>query len=304
MSDGKEALMEPRTDFVEMDGGRRVAVHRLAQGDTGRVVVFSHIAPGAGTLDPDPEQTRARGITLLAVDRPGYGLSDPMPADRWATVSGAADDLAAVLDRMAEGPASAVGWSAGGRVVLALAARRPDLVDRVVVIGTPAPHEEVPWIPDEEQRMLDALRGLPPETVHATMTEQFAPLIAQVAGTDAALSLLGVSPADDVVLAQPGVRQALNTMMEAALAQGTKGMVADVAGYTLQPWGFEPKAVSAKTLLLYGSRDPVAGSRHANWWKAHIPDSRVEMVPGAGHMLVFPMWDRALSHLAPGAKRR
>jgi pimeloyl-ACP methyl ester carboxylesterase len=295
--------MEQHIELVEVGSGRRVAVHRLAEGDSGRVVVFSHIAPGVGTLDPDPEQTRARGVTLFGVDRPGYGKSDPLPDDQWATVSSAADDLAAVLDRLGTGPVGVAGWSAGGRVVLALAARRPDLVDRVVVLGTPAPHEEVPWIPDDVQAMLDALRGLPPEAVHATMKGQFAPMLAH-GGMEAALGLLGVSPADDAALARPGVRERLATMLEAALAQGATGMVSDIAGYCLRPWGFEPQAVKAKTLLLYGSRDPVAGSAHARWWKERIPDSRVEMAPGAGHMLVFPMWERALSHLAPGAKRR
>jgi pimeloyl-ACP methyl ester carboxylesterase len=296
--------MEQHTELMELEGGRRVAVHRLAEGDTGRVIVMCHIAPGAGTLDPDPEQTWARGVTLLAVDRPGYGQSDPLPIDQWATVSRAADDLAAVLDRLGEAPVGVAGWSAGGRVALALGARRPDLVDRVVVIGTPAPHEEVPWIPNEEQAMLDALRGLPPETVHATMNQQFAPLVAQFASMSDAFGLLGVSPADDAALAKPGVRERLTTMLEAAFAQGAKGLVADIAGYCLQPWGFEPQAVKAKTLLLYGSRDPLTGLRHANWWKERIPGSRVEMSPVVGHMLVFPMWERALSHLAPGAKRR
>ncbi|HET9494380.1 MAG TPA: alpha/beta hydrolase [Chloroflexia bacterium] len=299
-----ETVLEPRTEFVEVEGGRRVAVYRLAEGDSGRVVVLCHIAPGSGTLDPDPEQTLARGVTLLAVDRPGYGRSDPLPDSRWATVSSAADDLAAVLDRLGGAPVGVAGWSAGGRVALALAARRPDLVDRVVVIGTPAPHEEVPWIPDEEQAMLDAMRGLPPEAVHATMKEQFGAMLAQFPSPGDALGLLGVSPADDAALARPGVRERLAAMLDATLAQGAAGMVADVAGYTLQPWGFEPEAVKAKTLLLYGSDDPVAGPRHAQWWKKHIPDSRVEIAPGAGHMLVFPLWERVLSHLAPGAKRR
>ena len=58
----------------------------------------------------------------------------------------AADDLAGVLDCLPVERVGVVGWSAGGRVALALAARRPDLVDRVVVLATPAPDEEVPRI--------------------------------------------------------------------------------------------------------------------------------------------------------------
>lgn len=62
--------------------------------------------------------------------------------------------------------------------------------------------------------------------------------------------------------------------------------------------------IAAKTLLLFGDADAMTGSVHARWWKARIPDSRVEMVPGGGHYILGQVWSRALSHLAPGALRR
>ena len=215
----------------------------------------------------------------------------------------AADDLAAVLDRAASGVACVAGWSAGGRVALALAARRPDLVDRVVVLGTPAPHDEVPWIPLEQQEALDRLRGLPTDAVHAALRRQLAPLVPPEARAAEILGLLAASPADDSALAQPGARERLTRMLAAAFAQGAAGLASDIAGYCLQPWRFEPEAVQAKTLLLYGSRDPVAGTRHGTWWQKRLPNARLEVVPGAGHLLILAVWHRALSHLAPGAKR-
>jgi pimeloyl-ACP methyl ester carboxylesterase len=80
-------------------------------------------------------------------------------------------------------------------------------------------------------------------------------------------------------------------------------MAADIAGYCLRPWGFEPAEVRAKTLLLYGSRDATAGPRHGSWWQERLRDARLEVVPGAGHLLVIPMWARVLSHLAPRGQR-
>ncbi len=93
-------------------------------------------------------------------------------------------------------------------------------------------------------------------------------------------------------------------MLESAFAQGIPGLAGDIAGYCLQPWGFAPETVQAKTLLLYGSNDPIAGSRHGSWWQKQLPNARLEVVPGAGHMLILPMWARALLHLAPGSKRQ
>jgi pimeloyl-ACP methyl ester carboxylesterase len=290
-------------ELVVRDAGRRVAIHQLAEGDTGRTLVLCHPAPGAGTFDPEPEQTRARRVTLLAPDRPGYGQSDSVSETAWASVGAAADDLAAVLDRRACGPVGVAGWSAGGRVALALAARRPDLVDRVVVLGTPAPHEQVPWIPPEQYAALESLRGLAPNAVRAALSQQLGQLIPGDASAADTLSLLGASDADNTALSMPGARDRLAHMLEAAFAQGLAGLASDIAGYCLQPWGFEPEAVPAKTLLLYGSRDPIAGTRHGTWWQKRLPNARLEVVPGAGHLLILLMWRRALSHLAPNTKR-
>ena len=58
-------------------------------------------------------------------------------------------------------------------------------------------------------------------------------------------------------------------------------------------------AVTAKTLLLYGSADPETGSSHGSRWQKALPNARLEMVPGGGHDLLVPMWSRILSHLAP-----
>jgi pimeloyl-ACP methyl ester carboxylesterase len=280
------------------DGDRRLGVHVLSEG-TGRTVVLCHAAPGSGIFDPDPAATRARDVTLLAVDRPGYGDSDPVGPDSWSTVDGAARDIVAVLDDRGIERVSVAGWSAGGRVALALAALHPEPVERVAVIATPAPNEAVPWIPPEYQAALDALRGRPAAEAHASLSQMLDAMVPDDPGSDAAIGLIGAGPADDAILAQAGVRDRLATMLGAAFAQGAIGMALDIAGYGIRPWSFEPADVRAKTLLIYGSADPVAGSRHGAWWQRALPDARLETAPGAGHLVVIPRWTRVLSHLAP-----
>ena len=123
----------------------------------------------------------------------------------------------------------------GGRIALALAARRPELVDRVVVFGTPAPHEAAPTVPPAAQAGLDALRDLPVDAATAALSRQLAPLIPSDATAADALSLLKASSADDAALAQPGARGRLTSMPAAAFAQGAAGLASDIAGYWLQP---------------------------------------------------------------------
>ncbi len=278
-----------------------MAVHE-APGDGDRVVVLFHPAPGAGLFDPDPEATATGRVTLLEIDRPGYGASEPLAGGDWATVDSAADEAAAILDERGYRSVGVAGWSAGGRIALALAARRSDLVDRVAVVATPAPHEEVPWIPVEVAAAVDALRDLPVDVVQAAMAEQLGGFAAAVAEhPEAGLEMLGASDADRAAMALPGAAERLAALLSAAFAQGTRGLVSDMAGYTLRPWGFEPADVAAETLLLYGSADPIAGPAHGEWWRGQLPNSHLEVVPDAGHLLVMPMWSRVLSHIGPSS---
>lgn len=295
--------MAVTSEKVMHKDGRLVGLHRVNQGAKDRIVVLCHPAPGSGAFDPDPVATGRRNVTLLAVDRPGYGDSDPLPENTWMTVDTAARDIAAVLDGLGSGPVGVAGWSAGGRVAMALAALRPDLVERLVIVATPAPHEEIPWIPDEIQQGINAMRDLPPETVHAIMQEQFGGIVSSDVEPANLVALLGASPADDDALALPGAHERIAEMLGVAVRQGTTGMVADIAGYSLRPWGFDPADVQARTLLLYGSQDPICANRHAQWWQQSLPHARVEMSPGAGHLLILKRWDRALAHLAPGSGR-
>jgi pimeloyl-ACP methyl ester carboxylesterase len=86
-------------------------------------------------------------------------------------------------------------------------------------------------------------------------------------------------------------------MVAHAWTQGAAGIAADIAGYTLRPWGFDPADVKAETLLLYGGRDPIAGEAHAHWWQSHLPSTRLEIAAADGHMLVIPSWRRVLKFL-------
>jgi pimeloyl-ACP methyl ester carboxylesterase len=290
--------MTPRPETLTLHDGRAVTLHALSDGP--RVIVFCHAAPGSGAFDPDPAQTAERAVRLLAVDRPGYGGSAPPRPGRWATPGDAARDLAEVLDAKGVTSVGVAGWSAGGRVAAGLAALRPDLVSRLVLVATPAPQEAIPWVPEPQQAALEALRGQPPQAVHAALGEQLTPLVPADPAAPGALALLGENPADAPALAYPGARERLTGMLAQAFAQGAAGMAGDIAGYGLQPWGYEPADVTAKTLLLYGQSDPLLTPRHARWWQAKITGARIEMAPRMGHLLIIPMWKRILSFLAPG----
>ncbi len=293
--------------------GRRLGYTTFGDPDSERIVVFCHPAPGSSMFDPDPVVTAQRGVHILAFDRPGYGSSDPLPSGIWPSVVQPAEDIAEFLRYMntaeaavgLNGPrvAGAVGWSAGGRVALALAARHPELVDRVAVVATPAPNEHVPWIAPQVQAMSDHLGTLPPDDAIGQLSEMLQPQADAILAADEVgevpLDALGASAVDVNALAAPGVRDRLGRMLRDAFTQGPRGVAADILSYTARPWGFDFADVRARVLVVAGQADALAGSAHADWYRDALPDARAEVVPGVGHLVVVPQWERILAHVAP-----
>ena len=78
-------------------------------------------------------------LRLVAFDRRGHGYTAdtdaPFHYDDMAT------EAISVLEQVVGGPAHLVGWSDGGIVALLVALRRPDLVDRLVLIGANFHHD-------------------------------------------------------------------------------------------------------------------------------------------------------------------
>lgn len=108
---------------------------RLAHDDAGSGSPLVLLHGGAGTRD-DLAALRDRlaaGRRIIAPDQRGHGAT---PFAEPFTYAAMAEDTAALLDELDVRDADIVGWSDGGIVALHLALARPDLVRRVVAIGT------------------------------------------------------------------------------------------------------------------------------------------------------------------------
>jgi pimeloyl-ACP methyl ester carboxylesterase len=97
----------------------RVFIHGL--GGTG--------AAGFGNIAPHPVLAGPRSVI---VDLPGHGLSD-RPIDFGYTLDDHAASVAAILEAERLGGVDLIGHSMGGSIAIVLAARRPELVSRLVV---------------------------------------------------------------------------------------------------------------------------------------------------------------------------
>ncbi|WP_200881400.1 alpha/beta fold hydrolase [Nocardia otitidiscaviarum] len=110
-----------------------------------------------GALIPELSRTRQ----VIAVELQAHGHTPDQ--DRPMTYEALADDVAALITHLDLGKADLLGYSLGGGVALQVAARTPDLVDRLVI--TSAPFRFDGWLPETRAGMAamdpDAMRDTP-----------------------------------------------------------------------------------------------------------------------------------------------
>jgi pimeloyl-ACP methyl ester carboxylesterase len=92
------------------------------------------------------------GYRVVAFDRRGHGYTADTDAD--FHYSDMAAETIGVLEQVVGGPAHIVGWSDGGVVALLTALGRPDLVRKLVVIGTNYHRDGFLPIEDDQQSLL------------------------------------------------------------------------------------------------------------------------------------------------------
>ena len=110
-----------------------MVVHEFGS-PTGADLVLLHGLPEAGTTWPDAVRRWGSRFRVLAPDLRGHGHSPrftaPQLGDPMAVLL---DDVVGLLEGVCRGPALLLGHSLGGRLALLVGARRPDLVDRLVL---------------------------------------------------------------------------------------------------------------------------------------------------------------------------
>lgn len=267
------------SDVVELPDGRRLGYEPFGDPD-GVPVVYCHGTPGSRLGGRLLSGTAAeRGVRLLAVDRPGMGLSTHDPERRIVDVAG---DVAALADAAGADRFGVVGHSGGGPSALAIAARLPDRVTGVA-IASGVPHPSVrgrsgfgeaaaglfaatPWL------------GRPPLSVVRWLAhdhpERLVALIRRTA-----------TPPDRDLLADADVRGTLAAAVREAFREGTRGPAVDAALLgDADGWGFEPADVSVPVSLHHGSRDRTVAIEGVRRMGATLPGGTLRVDPGEGHL--------------------
>lgn len=299
-------LPEP-THRVTLPDGRTLAADVVGD-PVGVPVVHLHGAPDCRLArHPDDEMAAQLGVRLIAVDRPGWGWSDPLPAGDG--VRAWADDLAVLLDELGIERCRVAAWSAGAPFAWGAAAGRPDRVERVITFGAVALLEAfAPGEPDRSaadaspvrQGVVDAvLDGMPADHLAAEMASYLippAPVDLDLA-RDAVTENLG--PGTRAALESiPGLVDQLALSLAAGVDRhGDAGFVTDIAVQFSDGLLAVVEDVRCPVTLVHGDRDPIAGPGVGEWFARRLPDAQVVTWP-VGHQGLLTEWLRWLELLA------
>lgn len=81
----------------------------------------------------------ARAYRVVRPDMRGFGDSTPMPADHKWTLDALCDDFCRLMDHLGIARFHLIGAKIGGTIARAFAARRPERLITLTVVGTPPP---------------------------------------------------------------------------------------------------------------------------------------------------------------------
>ena len=120
------------THTVHLADGRALAWTEAGE-HSGSPVFSFHGLPGSRfQRHPDGGIARSRGLRLIHVERPGFGLSSPRPG---RTLAEWPRDVAALADALGIGRFAVLGISGGGPFALACASLLPERVSACVTLG-------------------------------------------------------------------------------------------------------------------------------------------------------------------------
>lgn len=259
----------------------------------GTPVFFFHGFGTTRVICPPDEPARALGLRLIAVDRPGIGLSQPLPGRRLLDFPA---DMTALADELGLGPFSIVGWSGGGPYAMACAVALPDRVRSLALVSAPAPLAgvaETSYLRRFDRAARAAART--PWVVRFAMWQW-----GRSQRKDAARffdeSVAEMCAADQAVLAEPELRDRMIANSSELYRQGGRGMY-DEALILARPWGFELADVKVPTHVWYGAQDGTVPEGMTDHLAREIPGAQVHRYADEGHHLLYSHWSKILAAL-------
>ena len=201
-----------------------------------------------------PLLTRLSGFQSIMFDAPGIGATEVPPYPLSLPALG--HFAAGVLEAVGVPRAHVLGVSFGGLVAQQLATVAPRKVDRLVLVSTSS---GLLHLPGQPAALLQLLNPLPTDT----------------AGRHAGRIFGGRIRREPDLLPRLGLRPPRSVASYLHRLSGLTGW-----------WGM-PWSIHQPTLVVTGDDDPIVPATNSRILTACLPNARLHIVPGGGHLVLF-----------------
>jgi pimeloyl-ACP methyl ester carboxylesterase len=242
---------------------------------------------------------RTTGVRLILVDRPGYGLSDEQPE---RTLLDWPRDIAELADGLGIDRFAVFGMSGGGPHAAACAYALGDRVSALGLVSSPAPVRDRPELlfsAPPHRRPLIELARRDPDLVASHLLDDCRAELERMAVDSRNGGKGGGPEADQAVMGDPEISARFEAATLETVARGPKGYARDLFLLYVAPWGFRPEEIRVPTQIWHGEADEAVSPRIAEFFAATIAQSRLHMIPGAGHLLLWSHTEEILASLKP-----
>jgi pimeloyl-ACP methyl ester carboxylesterase len=281
-------------ETLRLPDGRKLGVSHFGELN-GKPLFFFH-GFGVSRLAAHPDQTIAQslGVHLIAMDRPGIGLSDPQPN---RTLLDWPNDVAALADALRLPRFAVLGWSAGGPHALACACKIPDRLTAVSIVSSAPPFSDAA-----------ARRNMPANVRQLATDARIAPWAVRFSFWQhcrqihrdpkpvMAKSVAEMVAADRAIATDPRFERTLFDSMVTACSQTARGLADDVLAIA-RPWGFRLGDITLPVQLWHGEADTTVPPQVGYYLATAIPSCHATFYPGEGHFMYLTHWREILSVL-------
>lgn len=248
--------------------------------DSDSAILFHHGTPG----DCTAWNSWIKGINnvrAISASRPGYGLSD---RKRGRNVATDIDDQRQLLDHFGVKKFVSIGWSGGGPHALSMT-RDLRNVGVITLAGVGEwGNNDLNFLdgmgPENHEEFGAALAG--EGSIEEWMMKN-SPGLKSVTGSELISAMGGLIGAADKEALTPEVADEEASVFRRALSLGYYGWLDDDLAF-VQSFGFELAKIEKPVLIWQGDDDFMVPREHSNWLAKHIPGSKLNFVPGHGHI--------------------
>jgi pimeloyl-ACP methyl ester carboxylesterase len=260
-----------RGRHIEVRSGQ--GVHVIEAGE-GPPVLLLH-GSSTSSLSLLPLLDRLEGVRAIAVDRPGFGLSQPAHVPRERFRGDAIEFVEEVLDELGLETSTLAGNSMGGTWAIWYALARPERVSRLALLGS------APLLPGT--RPPAPLRVMSAPVVGGLLSRAMKPNAKML------VRLMSSMGEQDTIVRYPDLIEALVAAGNDPIASAVN--VAELRA-VISPLGFrrafrvqpeELRRLTVPTLVLWGDHDPVGAVEVARATAELVPEAKLEVLP-AGHV--------------------